>query len=372
MLDNQKIEEIIKHYKENSQTPKKINTPEFSIALGCFLMDIIQTEIYKILFGEVISIKIDEDSFGFCSTLIKVRNDVTKESHTISYKPSSFRNSEIVGEFSFKEIIFKESNKIEKCYLNLHIANKNNPYIETIFKTNDIEELLDKSTIDIVYSTKDNPFIGLRDYSRCSGLNYLDTLSNSHISFDKKPEHKAIIYNSLLGVLAYLHYKTPYDDFEMDNTLYLSSVGVVPPLRKRGIAKNMYQLANEYLGFNENTIIKRTRPGRLAPPEFTHTVSKITEEHKPIYLNHELSRFDFKQIQGFQELSRIIQAHVLKKANEQYEETLRDIVNKKRNNFDLFNKKIIALDKAIERMKEEIIKHFFSNKIEKQTFIVNK
>jgi hypothetical protein len=63
MLDENKIKEIKEYYKTLG-TPYKIETPEFSIAMGYFLMGVLQTYIYRTLSGEVFAktIKIDSSN----------------------------------------------------------------------------------------------------------------------------------------------------------------------------------------------------------------------------------------------------------------------------------------------------------------------
>jgi hypothetical protein len=56
---------------------------------------------------------------------------------------------------------------------------------------------------------------------------------------EASPDRAGSESQSPIGPLAYLHFKDSLRDEDPDNTFYLSSVGVIPPLREKDIKTNV-------------------------------------------------------------------------------------------------------------------------------------
>jgi hypothetical protein len=118
----------------------------------------------------------------------------------------------------------------------------------------------------------------------------------------------------------------------------------------------MYQLAEENLGFNEDTLIYRTRPSCLAPQEFTDSIPKIVEGHKALYLHHELSEMNYFSIDGFSSLSRKEQVSELRDLNDKFIEETRNSPDKENSLFsnrDLRCKLFVEFKEKIEERTKE-------------------
>lgn len=225
--------------------------------------------------------------------------------------------------------------------------------------TKNIEELYQNAKYSF-HDSLENPFIHFHQHAKSCGLDYLDTESGWY-SQDQK--HKAISLNTPVGPIAYIHFKSNLKldgSVVDDNTFHISSIGVIPPLRQKGIAKELYLLADENLGFNEETIIHRTSPSNKAPKEFTKKVYDITKDYKALYLDHYLTKYDFSFIEGFDDLPRKNQVNCLKELNDEYYK----IINSKNN--DKENEKYYILSELTYDDERKLLDNF-KDKIKKES-----
>jgi hypothetical protein len=343
MINYQVEESFIEHYSNflekekgfsRNDFLKHIKDPEFSQALCYFVIDIVESDLYRELFGEATHSKLlKDDKYGYHELQYTIDNKISEESHSFQinmkhlYSYSEYGEEEPaindIGKFKETDVELntKENSKVLKFYNDLNKANENNLYVKTFKETKNAEELLEKSDF-ISYNQEDNPFSGLGEYSNCIGLNYLDT-TRPYLGKDVK--HRAISCESPIGPIAYLHFKGSYNEKDSDNTFFLSSIGVIPSLRQKGLSKKMYELANEKLDFNKETIIYRTQSGDLAPKEFKDKVPLIVKDHKALYLHHKLSELNYDNIiEGFSDISRKEQMSFLKKINNDFNDAYKN------------------------------------------------
>lgn len=315
---------------------KHIKEPEFSQALSYFYINIVESDLYKELFGEVKEAFLKkDDKYGYYELFYEIENEEKDESHiVVANSKHLYSNEDMygiddepyitdIGDFYETEPNIENNEKAMSIYNNLITANQEDNYFHTFNTVKNSKQLFELSSYKITIS-ETNPFCYLGDYSRCIGLKYMD---NTNPIFENKgSEHRAITLESPIGPLAYLHFQKDY--YRKDNnTFILSSVGVIPPLRKQGIASHMYDISNKELGFNDETIIKRTSPGRIAPKEFTQSISGKVRDHKALYLNSEIAKLDFNVAKGFTELDRKTQVKELKKINNDFNEKTSKLEN---------------------------------------------
>lgn len=342
MIDYEREDSFFEHYsnfmkKERNLSDKEfldhIKKPEFSQALCYFVIDIVESDLYKELFGEATkAILVKDNKYGYHELSYIIDNKVADNSHDVDvnmkhfYEFSEYMEDDPVvtdiGEFHDVEIKLdtKEDKEAFKIYQDLIEANENNQYVKTFREIKTVEELSDKSEFK-VYKQDNNPFDGLETYSGCIGLNYMDT--TRPFMGRGEGEHKAITYESPIGPLAYLHFKSSLRSDDPENTYFLSSIGVIPSLREKGISKKLYKLADKELDFNEETLVYRTSPGSLAPNGFTDAIPSIVEGHKACYLHNKLSEMNYYSIEGFSSLSRKDQVSELRELNNNFIKEMR-------------------------------------------------
>lgn len=342
MINDEREESFFEHYKKFMKKErnmsqedffKSIKKPEFSQALCYFVIDIVESDLYKELFGEATKSKlVKDDKYGYHELSYKIDNEIADNSHYIDinmrhlYTFSEYMEDEPlitdIGDFHDVSINLdtKEDKEAFRIYQDLIEANKNNEYVNIFREMKTVNELVEKSEFK-AYKQDENPFNGLGEYSGCIGLNYMDT--TRPFLGGNEGEHKAIVYESPIGPLAYLHFKSSLITEDPENTYFLSSIGVIPSLREQGISKKLYQLADEKLDFNEETVVYRTNPGRLAPSEFTDAIPNIVEGHKALYLHNKLSEMNYYAIEGFFSLSRKEQVSELRELNDNFIEEMR-------------------------------------------------
>lgn len=368
MINDEREDSFFRHYKEFMQKEEgmsdeefldHIEKPEFSQAICYFVIDIVESDLYKELFGEATKASlVKDDKYGYHELSYVIENEVAGNSHDIDVNMSHFYEfSEYmeddpvvtdIGDFHDVEIKLdtKEDKEAFKIYQDLIEANKNNQYVKTFREIKTVEDISEKSEFK-VYKQNNNPFEGLGIYSGCIGLNYMDTTRPYLGKSDG--EHKAVAYESPIGPLAYLHFKSSLRDDDPENTYFLSSIGVVPALREKGISKKLYELADKELDFNEETLIYRTIPGRLAPKEFTDSIPSIVDGHKALYLHNKLSEINFNLIEGFSSLSRKEQVSELRELNNKFIEEM-----KKPSDENMYSKESSIKHKLFVEFKEKI------------------